>query len=65
MRIEQILAGKRELFAEFSAISETAEAVPEAFNLSEAELVREVVESECLRLISGARTSEPAEGRAD
>lgn len=64
VRIVQILAKKRELFAEFAAISETAEAAPEAFDVSEAELVREVIESERQRLFSGARTPEPADERA-
>lgn len=49
MRIMQILAKKRELFADFAAISGTAE----AFDISEAELVREVIESERQRLYSG------------
>ncbi|MDL9978603.1 DEAD/DEAH box helicase [Microbacterium sp. ASV49] len=53
-RIMQILAKKRELFSDFAAISETAEAAPEAFDVSEAELVREVIESERERLFSGA-----------
>jgi len=61
VRIVQLLARKRELFAEFAAISETAEAAPEAFDVSEAELVREVIESERQRLFSGARTPEPAD----
>lgn len=64
VRIMQILARKRELFADFAAISETAEAAPEAFDVSEAELVREVIASERQRLFSGARTTEPADEQA-
>lgn len=57
-RILQILAKKRELFADFAAISETAEAAPEAFDVSEAELVREVIESERQRILSRADTTD-------
>jgi len=64
MRIVQILAKKRELFADFAAISETAEAAPEAFDVSEAELVREVIESERRRLFSSAQATEPADEQA-
>ena len=60
VRIMQILARKRELFADFAAISETAEAAPEAFDVSEAELVREVIESERQRLFSSSRETEEA-----
>jgi SNF2 family DNA or RNA helicase len=64
VRIMQILAKKRELFADFAAISDTAEAAPEAFDVSEAELVREVIASERQRLFSGARATEPADEQA-
>ncbi|WP_295035033.1 DEAD/DEAH box helicase [uncultured Microbacterium sp.] len=64
VRIMQILARKRELFADFAAISETAEAAPEAFDVSEAELVREVIESERQRLFSSAPATEPANEQA-
>ncbi len=64
VRIMQILAKKRELFADFAAISDTAEAAPEAFDVSEAELVREVIASERQRLFSGARATEPANEQA-
>jgi len=64
VRIVQILARKRELFSDFAAISETAEAAPEAFDVSEAELVREVIESERQRLFSSARATEPANEQA-
>jgi hypothetical protein len=64
VRIMQILAKKRELFADFATISETAEAAPEAFDVSEAELVREVIESERQRLFSSTRATDPADEQA-
>ncbi|WP_438354641.1 DEAD/DEAH box helicase [Microbacterium sp. CJ88] len=54
LRVTQILAKKRELFADFAAISEIADTAPEAMDVSEAELVREVVEDERRRLFSGS-----------
>jgi SNF2 family DNA or RNA helicase len=52
IRVTQILAKKRELFADFAAISEIADTAPEAVDVSEAELVREVVDEERRRLFS-------------
>ncbi|QAY72583.1 DEAD/DEAH box helicase [Agromyces protaetiae] len=52
-RVTQILARKKALFADFAAVSETAAAAPEAFDVSEAELVREVLEAERQRLFPG------------
>ena len=52
LRVTQILAKKRELFADFAAISEIADTAPEAVDVSEAELVREVVDEERRRLFS-------------
>lgn len=49
-RVVEILARKRALFAEFAAVSDTAEAAPEAFDVSDAAIMREVVEAEQLRL---------------
>jgi SNF2 family DNA or RNA helicase len=49
-RIREILARKAELFAEFAKISETAESAPEAFDVSEAELAREIIAEERERL---------------
>lgn len=51
-RITEILARKRELFDEFARISETAESAPEAFDVSEADLAREVIAAERERLFS-------------
>lgn len=52
-RITEILARKSELFAEFARLSETAESAPEAFDISDAEIAREIVASERERLLSG------------
>lgn len=51
-RVRDILARKRELFNDFARISETAGSAPEAFDLSEAELARDVVAAERERLFS-------------
>lgn len=51
-RITDILARKRQLFEEFARDSETAKSAPEAFDISEAELAREVVAAERERLFS-------------
>jgi len=62
IRITQILARKRELFEDFARTSETAQSAPEAFDLSEAQLAREVVAAERERLFSQSRgtSAEPA-----
>jgi ERCC4-related helicase len=49
-RIREILARKSELFAEFARVSETADSAPEAFDVSEADLARQVIASERERL---------------
>ena len=53
-RVTQILARKRELFDEFARTSETAASAPEAFDVSEAGLAREVIAAERERLFSPA-----------
>lgn len=58
LRVTQILARKKELFVEFARASDTAESAPEAFDVSEAELVREVVSAERQRLFPGAAPSD-------
>lgn len=64
-RITEILAKKRDLFDEFARISETAGSAPEAYDLSEAALAREVVAAERERLFSKVNeNSEPAQGEA-
>jgi hypothetical protein len=49
-RIREILARKRELFEEFARESDTADSAPEAYDISEAELAREVIAAERERL---------------
>jgi SNF2-related domain len=51
-RITEILARKRELFEDFARISETADSAPEAVDISEADLAREVIAAERTRLFS-------------
>lgn len=53
VRITELLERKREIFAEFAARSELAEQAPEAFDISEAELVKEVLQAERRRLLEG------------
>jgi SNF2 family DNA or RNA helicase len=49
-RIRDILARKRELFEDFARKADIADAAPEAFDISEAELAREVIAAERERL---------------
>jgi thymidine kinase len=63
-RIWQILAAKRELFAEFARVSDTAASAPEAFDISEAALVKQVVADERQRLFPGLAESLPDNERA-
>ena len=51
-RITAILARKRELFDEFARISDTAKSAPEAFDISEADLARDIIAAERQRLFS-------------
>lgn len=55
-RITDILARKKVLFDDFARVSETAESAPEAFDVSEAELAREVVAAERERLFNQSNT---------
>lgn len=52
-RLVEILARKNELFAEFARVSATADSAPEAFDITDAELAREIVAAERERLLSG------------
>ncbi len=56
LRVTEILARKRELFDEFARISDTADSAPEALDLSEAELARDVIAAERARLFSAENT---------
>ena len=49
-RITEILARKKQTFDEFARRSDTAGAAPEAYDLSESELVDEVIAAERRRL---------------
>ena len=49
-RITELLDGKRRLFNDFARISDMANSTPDAVDLSESELVREVVAAERQRL---------------
>lgn len=51
-RIREILARKSLLFDEFARVSETAESAPEAHDVSEAELAREIIAAERERLFA-------------
>src|SRR3546814_9929601 len=51
-RVIEILASKSELFAEFARVSETAESAPEAFDISDADVAREIVAAERERLLA-------------
>ncbi|MFJ2028692.1 SNF2-related protein [Streptosporangium sp. NPDC087985] len=53
-RITELLAGKKRLFNDFARVSDMADSTPEAMDLSEAELVREVVAAERQRLVERA-----------
>lgn len=59
-RVTQILARKREIFDEFARTSDTAASAPEAFDVSEAELAREVIAAERERLFSNPRLGDSA-----
>jgi superfamily II DNA or RNA helicase len=59
LRVTEILARKRELFEDFARVSDTAASAPEAYDLTEAELAREVVAAERERLFAtGASAAE-------
>lgn len=55
-RITEMLAGKKRLFDDFARVSDLAGAAPDAVDLSEAELVREVIAVERKRLFQRDRT---------
>jgi SNF2 family DNA or RNA helicase len=52
-RIIELLARKKRLFNDFARVSDMADSTPEAVDLSEAELAREVVAAERQRLFEG------------
>lgn len=50
-RVREILARKAGLFNEFARISETAGSAPEAYDISEADLARQIVDEERRRIL--------------
>jgi superfamily II DNA or RNA helicase len=62
-RITEILARKRAIFDDFARVSATADSAPEAFDVSEAELTREVIAAERQRLF-GQPAAEPSGAEA-
>ncbi|MCO5996278.1 DEAD/DEAH box helicase [Actinoallomurus rhizosphaericola] len=55
-RIVELLAGKQRLFDDFARVSAMADSTPEAVDLSEADLVRQVIAAERRRLAERAPT---------
>jgi SNF2 family DNA or RNA helicase len=64
LRITEILARKRELFDEFARISESAASAPEAVDLSEADLARQVIAAERERLFTTSEGVQPQDEKA-
>ena len=63
-RVTEILARKRELFDDFARVSETADSAPEAFDVSEADLARDVIAAERERLFTQSAGRPVEEGEA-
>ena len=55
-RITEILARKRELFEEFARVSETADSAPEAIDISDAEIARDIVAAERERILQAPQS---------
>ena len=53
-RITELLANKQALFDEFARVSDMAKSTPDAVDLTEADLVREVIAAERRRLAETA-----------
>ncbi|MFY1697916.1 DEAD/DEAH box helicase [Solwaraspora sp. WMMA2101] len=56
-RLTEMLAGKRRVFDDFARVSDMAAATPDAVDLSEADLVREVIAAERQRLFATSAES--------
>ena len=56
-RLVHLLSGKSGIFHEYAAVSETAQRAPEAFDISEADLARQVVQAEQERLLGQTSSS--------
>lgn len=67
-RVREILAQKRAIFDEFARVSDTADAAPESVDISEAEIAKQVVSAERIRIlgVEPAPDSDPTtRGRND
>lgn len=58
-RLREILATKKELFESFARESETAASAPEAYDVTEAELARDIIAAERERLFGQAAPAAP------
>ncbi|CAM3578305.1 Helicase SNF2 [Tsukamurella ocularis] len=59
-RVREILARKKELFESFARESETAASAPEAYDVTEAELARDIIAEERERLFGQGKNAESA-----
>ncbi|WP_425005606.1 DEAD/DEAH box helicase [Mycolicibacterium sp. S3B2] len=64
-RLRDILATKKELFESFARESETAASAPEAYDVTEAELARDIIAAERERLFGQSTTAAPSTAPAD
>lgn len=66
-RVREILARKKELFDSFARESDTAASAPEAYDITEAELARDIIDEERQRLFGGGsgRTSREKAGASE
>ncbi|MFI9813868.1 hypothetical protein [Saccharothrix variisporea] len=55
-RITELPAGKRQIFDDFARVSDLARSSPDAVDLTEVELAREVIAAERKRLATEERT---------
>lgn len=60
-RLREILATKKELFESFARESETAASAPEAYDVTEAELARDIIAAERERLFGQSVKTAPSE----
>lgn len=58
-RVREILARKKELFEDFARESETAQSAPEAYDITEAELARDIIAAERERLLGQGAAPAP------
>ncbi|OYN79552.1 DEAD/DEAH box helicase [Mycolicibacterium sphagni] len=60
-RVREILARKQELFESFARESETAASAPEAYDVTEAELARDIIAAERERIFGQGTSAEPTQ----